>query len=316
MITANDLINQAKTYLSLVQSDQVAALPDGFTQGSYAIASDAQHLIWLNEGQNQLALLCTAIEDTISIPVTTPGQITLPAYATLTNANGRQPHTPLTVSIGTTNLQPANTGFLNVTPNWYPPDPATGNPTAWADNKTAIVLSQDFTSTPTILMLGYFLPTPLVYAILNATVSGTTLTLTSGTVPVSAVHGDSIYISGGSTTAGLYTVTNILSSTSLQLNSAPGNSAANVSASTPLDLSFDEYAARGISYFDAWCVASKNVDNPVLAGRVQVCYAEYVKVVSDKYKRLISNDPTLSQIFSPESIDALVQVVKQITPRN
>ena len=66
-VSAEDVLNQAKTYLAQAWDTLIASLPDGITQNSYIIDSDDQLVKWVNEGGQRIAKLCVPIYDTASI---------------------------------------------------------------------------------------------------------------------------------------------------------------------------------------------------------------------------------------------------------
>jgi hypothetical protein len=89
-----------------------------------------------------------------------------------------------------------------------------------------------------------------------------------------------------------------------------------VDVSTPIDTFFDDYATRASAFYVAWMVAAKNRENEVLQAREIPCLNEFVGSVKEMYSRLIQTDPSLSAIFPAAPIDSLLQVLKQLTPRN
>lgn len=158
--TAQDIINYTVGMLSLPSSTIVAGLPSGGGENDqYTIDSNTQLLKWASEGQDRVARLCMPIYDTATVAAGTAGQATIGPFSTITSASSRVLHTPSIVSIGSRQLAPGNMGFLTSAGNFYPSAP-NGDPTAWANNNTAIALSS-YTSTPTFTVQGYFLPAPL-----------------------------------------------------------------------------------------------------------------------------------------------------------
>jgi hypothetical protein len=266
---ASDVINYATSMLAQPQNTIVAGLPAGTGENDvYAITAEQQSLEWINEAQNQLALLCTPIYDQVCVRPAVAGQSILGPYTTLITpgvcggsssslvssinssgssfgpitAWGRTLHRPLMLSIGSAQLNAANVGFLSAAYNWYPTD-VNGNPTGWADTNTAIQLS-NYTTQPLFVIEGYFLPAPVT------------------------------------------------------------------SASQILDPAIDSDGFIAMSYYLAWRTATKNLDNQVLANRIQPMFSEYASKVKNLYNRVILNDPTLSGLFAPEPIDAIVQLSK------
>jgi len=246
-VTAQDIVNQAETYLAQTSQMDVAGLPSGTGESDiYTITSNQQLLNWINEGQNRVARLCLPIADTATFTPATAGQSTIGPYSAVTSSAGRTLHTPTELSIGTKDISPANQGQVT-NKTWYPSTPD-GDPTGWANNNSAIGLSP-YTTRPAFTIGGYFLPTPVVLL------------------------------------------------------------------TTPIDTFLDDFAQRAVAFYVAWMVAAKNRDNSVLSTREVPCANEWIGSVREIYSRIIANDETLAGIFPPAPIDAMVQLVKQMTPR-
>lgn len=83
------------------------------------------------------------------------------------------------------------------------------------------------------------------------------------------------------------------------------------SLSQALDAYLDDYCQLAMAFYVAWRVATKNLDNNVLAERAGPCAQEFGNTVREIYTRLISNDQTLSAIFTPQAIDSQVNLMRQ-----
>lgn len=319
MYTAFDISNMAHKFLAQTQGSIVAGLPSGGGENDdYTVSAPMQELLWMTEGQNRLARLCVPIDDTATLTPPSAGASPLGPYPAVVSANLRTLHRPKQVFIGTRALQTANVGYLAAVGR-YPALPS-GDPIAWADTNAGIAVST-YTTSPTFTLVGFFLPQALKYSFTGATTSGSAITLPAANpLSIRPMPGDQILLSGGSVTTGIYTVAGTADApgvvaTGLTLTSAPGNSVANVSGYSPLDPFLDDYAVRAIAWYLAWMIAQTNADNSVLAERIPMCFNEWAGAVKEIYTRVVENDPTLSGFFTPAPIDAMVQIVKQSSPR-
>lgn len=86
-------------------------------------------------------------------------------------------------------------------------------------------------------------------------------------------------------------------------------------ADQELDTFIDDYSQMAMAFYVAWRVGSKNLDNSVLASRAIPCANEFVASVKEIYSRLILTDGTLAAYFPPVQLDAMVQIMKGVTPR-
>ncbi len=315
MPNALDLLNQIKTLAQQATDTVTAALPDGATENVYTIDSDTQLLLWCNEAQNRMARLNMPIYDSASVIPANAGDTVLSPVSLITSSTGRVLTTPTQVFCGTKKMRPASEGYLSNT-RWYPPTIA-GNPTAWAWALTSITLSS-YTTQPEFNINGYFLPTKLKFASTGATVSGTTLTVTTAPAtaePSSAIVTgvDQVYLSGGSVTEGLYTISAKTSATVYTLASAPGNSAANVKVASPLDSSIDDFCYLTMAFYGLMKLGMKNQDNSVLAERAIPGMSEWTNNMKEIYARMIQNDSSLRSIFVPTALDAAMNQVAGTT---
>lgn len=318
MSTAQDLINYALTTLALPSTSIAAGLPDGLTQNSYTISSLAQCLIWLTEGQNRIGRACLAIPDSATFVVTVAGFQSVGPYTNINSLAGRNLLVPATIADNATGrvLTAANQGFINSQANSYPPQPG-GGPTAWTNLRTAAWLSS-FTTTPTLLIMGYFLPQNMKYLQNGCSTSGVsneTLTLASAP-PFYPEIGDVLYLNGGTVTPGIYTITAVASATSVTITPNPGaSSSSNVNVASVVDPYIDDIAWRTVAYYLAWMIAQKNAANNVLQSRIAVCANEVVIGMKEMYDTSIANDPTLAGYFPPDVLDTQITFIEQKQPR-
>jgi hypothetical protein len=314
--TTQDVWNLALTMLAQPSTFIASGLPSGGGQNDqYTITPTIQAILWMIEGQNRLGRLCTPIPDTVNYSGAA-GQPATGPYSAMSSASGRPLYRPTQMAIGSAILAATNTGYLRGPYSWYPNDPATGNPTAWADNDTvALIGSGVYATTPTFTINGYFLPQPVKYLFSGATVATATLSVATGPIGNNPAAGDIIYLSGGSVTPGNYTVASVTNSTTLVLTTNPGNSSGNVNGASPLDAFLDDFRFRALGYYVAWETAQKNMYNQRLAQQIAPCANEWIGSVKEIYDRVIENDPTLAGIFAPEPIDAQIQLIKQMFPR-
>jgi hypothetical protein len=160
--TGQTILNYAETILALTsQSGPIATqLPSGTGEGvTPTIDGTTQFCLWITEGMERLARLCVPVSDVATATASQPGPGgIIGPFSEIQSTAGRTLYSPTYVSIGNTNLQATNLGFLNNTV-WFPPAPD-GDPTAWANVTTFIDLG-DYTSNPTFTIQGYFLPIPV-----------------------------------------------------------------------------------------------------------------------------------------------------------
>lgn len=165
-VTAQTLINQVMTLLGQAQNAPIGTLPDGVT-GTPVITTNDQIIIFLNQAQNDLARYCLPIKDYASVVISS-GDI-LPPYSLVASSSGRALRVPINLSRSVSSsslnpLTPARAGdFNNAFYNWYPAD-SNGNPTAYADQTTGVVLASPVTTSTTFVVSGYYLPWQL-YAV-------------------------------------------------------------------------------------------------------------------------------------------------------
>lgn len=317
MPNALDYLSQVKTLAQQASDTITAALPDGAVEGVYTIESDAQLLLWGNEAQNRLARLVMPIYDSATATPQSAGATVLSPMPSIISPSNRSLTIPTQVFLGSKQMRPASVGYIS-NARWYPPT-IDGNPTAWSWTLTAISLS-NYTTQPTFTVNGYFLPVPIKFATNGATTAGTTLTIVDPPAVVEpsepiAIGLDQVYIAGGSTVAGNYTIVGQTSSTVYTLSSAPGDSSGNVSVATPLDVYIDDFAYLTMVYYGLMKLGMKNQDNSTLSERTVPGMNAWAQNMKEIYARLIQNDNALSSIFVPTALDAAVNLVIQKSPR-